>query len=58
MRSPIEQPEATGSAAGEPQLVIGGLWGTVAVPAGQPWVEWSADRDERDDAPAAVLGLD
>jgi hypothetical protein len=53
MRSPIEQPEASD----EPQLLVGGLWGAVAARGRQPWVEWSAERDESDGStPTVVLG--
>lgn len=53
MRCPIEQPEAST----QPQLIVGGLWGAVEAPAHQPWVEWSAERDESDDGvPCVVLG--
>jgi hypothetical protein len=59
MRCPIEQPEAAASPTGEPQLIVGGLWGAVQPPhptAGQPWVEWSAEDDGTDGVPTVVLG--
>lgn len=53
MRSPIEHPDATD----EPQLIVGGLWGSVDAPNGQPWVEWTAEHEDSDgNVPTVVLG--
>ena len=58
MRCPIEQPDGLAN-EGEPQLIVGGLWGVAGTdrPFEYPSVEWDADNDGSTE-PTVVLGRD